>query len=68
MTPSWTEQDHAALRALGAGLGGFRILEVIEENHMTEQAPEDFTGGDDGGWGEVTGGNVTYPEIGRAHV
>lgn len=30
---------------------------------MTEQAPEDFTGGDDGGWGEVTGGNVTYPEV-----
>jgi hypothetical protein len=32
---------------------------------MTEQAPEDFTGNDDGGWAEATGANapaVTYPE------
>lgn len=29
---------------------------------MTEQAPEDFTGGDDGGWSEATAAKVTYPE------
>lgn len=32
---------------------------------MTEQAPENFTGddGDDGGWGEATGKDATFPEV-----
>lgn len=32
---------------------------------MTEQAPEDFTSndGDDGGWGEATGKDATFPEV-----
>lgn len=61
--PKWTSQDLAALTALNAGMGGIRVLEVIEENHMTEQAPEDFTGGnDDGGWAEATGKDATFPE------
>lgn len=30
---------------------------------MTEQAPEDFTGNDDGGWGEATGKDATFPEV-----
>jgi hypothetical protein len=60
--PKWTSQDLAALTALNAGMGGIRVLEVIEEN-MTEQAPEDFTGGnDDGGWAEATGKDATFPE------
>jgi hypothetical protein len=62
----WTDQDHAALRALDAGLGGISMIELIEENRMTEQAPEDFTGGEDSGWDGATGANVapaaTYPE------
>jgi hypothetical protein len=60
----WTEQDLAALRALDAGLGGISMIEAVEENRMTEQAPEGFTGddGDDGGWGEATGKDATFPE------
>lgn len=59
----WNDQDLAALRVLDAGLGGISMLELIEENRMTEQAPEDFTGGDESGWGEATGANApAFPE------
>jgi hypothetical protein len=57
MTVTWTEQDHAALCALSAGLGGFHVLEVIEENRMTEQAPEQ-----DETWGDSEAEGATYPE------
>lgn len=65
-----TADDIAALGLLDAGLGPIQVLKVIkkEENHMTDQAPEDFAGSDDSGWGEATGEPVnvhpavTYPE------
>lgn len=63
MNGPWADQDLAALRVLDAGLGGFSVLK-IEENRMTDQAPEDFTGGDDGDWGEATGANApAFPEL-----
>lgn len=57
MTITWPKQDLAALRALRAGLGGFHVLEVTEENRMTEQAPEQ-----DETWGDNEAEGTTYPE------
>jgi hypothetical protein len=60
-----TAADIAALQLLNAGLGPIQVIKVIKENRMTENAPEDFTGQDDAGWGDATAKaapTATYPE------
>lgn len=62
---AWTSEDVTAVQTIGNILGPVRVLSHEETHHMTEQAPEDFTGSDDNGWAEATGAKAptaTYPE------
>jgi hypothetical protein len=59
----WENQDLRALRLIGGGLGSFQVLK-IEENRMTEQAPEQEM---DETWDNAAPaapafGGATYPE------